>query len=131
MERSREGWTRHAPRGLFSLAAFAFISERYGTIIAALVLGGVYLVLAVAALIWLGIIRRNERREAANRAAAVGAAGLLQDPLVVSTGLEVLRALGSRKAAPLVAVLLAGGLIVASRFNAKSKPSQSGSNTDG
>jgi 4-amino-4-deoxy-L-arabinose transferase-like glycosyltransferase len=115
----------------FSLAAFVFMSERYSTIVAALVLGGAYLVLALAALIWLGIARRRERREAANQAAAVGAAGLLQDPIVVSTGLEVLRALGSRKAAPLVAVLLAGGLIAASRFSSKSKPSRSGSNADG
>jgi uncharacterized membrane protein YidH (DUF202 family) len=112
----------------FSLAAFAFMSERYNTIIAALVLGGAYLILALAAWIWLAIVRQRERREAADQGAAVGAAGLLQDPIVVSTGLELLRALGSRKAAPLVAVLLAGGLIAASRFSAKSKPSRSGSN---
>jgi hypothetical protein len=112
----------------FSLAAFAFMSERYNTIIAALVLGGAYLILALAAWIWLAIVRQRERREAADQGAAVGAAGLLQDPIVVSTGLELLRALGSRKAAPLVAVLLAGGLIAASRFSSKSKPSRSGSN---
>jgi hypothetical protein len=115
----------------FSLAAFVFMSERYGTIIASLALGGAYLVPALAALIWLGILRRRQRKEAADQAAAVSPVGLLQDPIVVSTGLEVLRALGSRKAAPLVAVLLAGGLIAASRLSSKSKPSRSGSSDGG
>ena len=116
----------------FSLAAFVFMSERYGTVIAALVLGGAYLVPALAALIWLGTLRRKQRKEAEiQAAAAVSPAGLLQDPMVVSTGLELLRALGSRKAAPLVAALLAGGLIAASRFSSKSKPSRSGSNDGG
>jgi hypothetical protein len=73
--------------------------------------------------------RLARRREEATRIAAGGAAQLLQDPVVVSTGLEVLRALGSRKATPIAAVVLAGVLIAASRFNAKSKPSQSGSKT--
>ena len=101
----------------FSLAAYALISERYNAIVASLVLGAAYLIVTLAALL---------RRKEANRDAAVGAAQLLQDPMIVSTGLEVLRLLGSRKAAPL-AVLLAGVLIAASRFDPKSKPSQSGS----
>ena len=100
-----------------SLAAYALISERYNAIVASLVLGAAYLIVTLAALL---------RRKEANRDAAVGAAQLLQDPMIVSTGLEVLRLLGSRKAAPL-AVLLAGVLIAASRFDPKSKPSQSGS----
>ena len=106
----------------FSLAAYGFISERYNAIVASLVLGGAYLVLALVALIWLRVIRQKE----AKQDAAVSAAQLLQDPMIVSTGLEILRALGSRKAAPL-AVLVAGVLIGLSRFNPKSKSSQSGS----
>jgi hypothetical protein len=114
----------------FSLAAYDFLSEKYSAMVAALVLGGAYMVLALAALIWLLIwLRLARRREEATRIAAGGAAQLLQDPVVVSTGLEVLRALGSRKATPIAAVVLAGVLIAASRFNAKSKPSQSGSKT--
>ena len=108
----------------FSLAAYALISERYNAIVASLVLGAAYLIVTLAALLWLRLLRRR----GANRdaAAAVGAAQLLQDPMIVSTALEVLKLLGSRKAAPL-AVLLAGVLIAMSRFNPKSKPSQSGS----
>ena len=108
----------------FSLAAYALISERYNAIIASLVLGAAYLIVTLAALLWLRLLRRREANRDA--AAAVGAAQLLQDPMIVSTGLEVLRLLGSRKEAPL-AVLLAGVLIAMSRFNPKSKPSQSGS----
>ena len=108
----------------FSLAAYALISERYNAIVASLVLGAAYLIVTLAALLWLRLLRRREANRDA--AAAVGAAQLLQDPMIVSTGLEVLKLLGSRKAAPL-AVLLAGVLIAMSRFNPKSKPSQSGS----
>ena len=108
----------------FSLAAYALISERYNAIVASLVLGAAYLIVTLAALLWLRLLRRREANRDA--AAAVGTAQLLQDPMIVSTGLEVLKLLGSRKAAPL-AVLLAGVLIAMSRFNPKSKPSQSGS----
>ena len=107
-----------------SLAAYALISERYNAIVASLVLGAAYLIVTLAALLWLRLLRRREANRDA--AAAVGAAQLLQDPMIVSTGLEVLKLLGSRKAAPL-AVLFAGVLIAMSRFNPKSKPSQSGS----
>ena len=108
----------------FSLAAYALIGERYNAIVASLVLGAAYLIVTLAALLWLRLLRRREANRGA--AAAVGAAQLLQDPMIVSTGLEVLKLLGSRKAAPL-AVLFAGVLIAMSRFNPKSKPSQSGS----
>jgi hypothetical protein len=108
----------------FNLAAYALISERYNAIVASLVLGGAYLVVALAAVIWLRLLRRKE----AEQDASVSAAQLLQDPMIVSTGLEILRTLGSRKAAPL-ALLLAGVLIAASKFSPKSKFSRSGSKT--
>ena len=110
--------------GFFSLAAFVFINERYDVIVASLVLGGVYLVLALAALICLRLVRSKQEP---SPAAPVGAAQLLQNPILVSTGLEVLRAIGPRKVAPLAAVVLAGVLFAASRINPKSKPSGSGS----
>ncbi|WP_024519297.1 hypothetical protein [Bradyrhizobium sp. Tv2a-2] len=109
----------------FNLAAYALISERYNAIVASLVLGGAYLVVALAALIWLRLLRRKEAEQDA-RAGATSAAQLLQDPMIVSTGLEILRTLGSRKAAPL-ALLLAGGLIAVSKFSQSSKSSRSGS----
>ena len=109
---------------VFSLAAFVFISEKYNAIVASGVLGGVYLVLALAALVWLRLVRSKEE---ASQAAAAGTAQLWQNSIVVSTGLEVLRALGPRKVAPLAAVVLAGVVLAASRTNPKSKPSRSGS----
>ena len=109
----------------FTLAAYLLLEDRYGAVIASLVLGGIYLVVVLAALVWLRLMRRRE----ADQDAAVSAAQFLQDPLIVSTGLEVLRALGSRKAAPL-AVLLAGILVVVSRFNSRAKSTQSGSKAD-
>jgi arginine exporter protein ArgO len=107
----------------FSLAAFDLISQRYNAIVASMVLGGVYLILALAALIWA---RSVSKREEAGQNAPVGAAQLLQDPVVISTGLEILRALGSRRATPFAALLLVG-VLVASRFNSKQKSSGSGS----
>jgi arginine exporter protein ArgO len=110
----------------FSMAAYALISERYSPVIASLVLGGAYAVVALAAMVWLRILRREE----ANQDAAASTAQLLQDPLILSAGLEALRAVGSRKAAPL-ALLLAGVVIAVSRLSPRSKPSQSGSKTGG
>jgi hypothetical protein len=107
----------------FSLAAFDLISQRYNAIVASMVLGGVYLILALAALIWARFV---SQREEASQNAPVGAAQLLQDPVMISTGLEILRALGSRRATPFAALLLAG-VLVASRFNSKQKSSRSGS----
>jgi hypothetical protein len=109
----------------FSLAAYSFIVEKYNAIVASLVLAAAYLVVALAALVWLRFLRR---KEASRDAASASAAQLLQDPMVVSTGLELLRVLGSRKAAP-IALLLAGVLIAVSRFNPKSRRSRSGSKT--
>ena len=107
----------------FSLAAYSFIDQRYNAIVASLVLAGAYLVVALAALIWSRLLRRSE---ASRDAATANAAQLLQDPMVVSSGLELLRILGSRKAAP-IALLLAGVLIAVSRLNPKSRPPRSGS----
>jgi hypothetical protein len=107
----------------FSLAAFDLISQRYNAIVASMILGGVYLILALAALIWA---RSVSQREEASQNAPVGAAQLLQDPVVISTGLEILKALGSRRATPFAALLLVG-VLVASRFNSKQKSSGSGS----
>jgi hypothetical protein len=113
----------------FSLAAFTSVSRTHDAIVASLVLGGGYLVLAAAVLIWMLIWLRLARRkeEEANKAAATGAAQLLQDPIVVSTGLGLLRALGSRRASPLAAALLAGVVIAASRLSSKSRRAQSNS----
>ena len=110
----------------FSLAAYTFLSERYNAIVASLVLGGAYVVLALAALAWLRLFLQKE----ANQDAAASSAQLLQDPMIMSAGLKVLRAFSSRKAAPL-AVLLTGVLIAVSRVNPKSKPSQSGTKAGG
>ena len=71
----------------FSLAAYTFVSERYNAIVASLVLGCTYAVLSLAALVWLRLIRQEE----ANQDAAASPAQLLQDPMVMSTGLEILR----------------------------------------
>jgi hypothetical protein len=111
----------------FSLAAYSFIDQKYNAIVASLVLAAAYLVVALAALVWLRLLRR---RAASPDAAPAGAAQLLQDPAVVSTGLELLRVLGSRKVAP-VALLLAGVLIAVSRLNPKSRSSRAGSKSGG
>ena len=73
----------------FSLAAFVFMSEKYNAIVASVVLGGVYLVLALTALIGLRLVGSKQE---ASPAAAVGAAQLWQNPVLVSTGLEIGRA---------------------------------------
>jgi hypothetical protein len=114
-----------------SLAAFTSISETHSVVVASLVLGGLYSAVAAAILLWLLIWLRLARRKEEAKQAAAGAAPLWQDPIIVATGLQVLRALGSRKTSPLIMALLAGVLIAASRFNSMSKRSQSDAKADG
>ncbi|HVV62599.1 MAG TPA: hypothetical protein VHD14_12670 [Pseudolabrys sp.] len=97
----------------FTIAADIWLSQRYDSLTAALILAGVYLVLALAALTVLSVTRRREveraKRELAARAAQ--SSPFWQDPRVLAAGIEVGRILGWKKGLPLAAVgLLAVGI---------------------
>jgi len=131
-----EGWLRHAEltakaKGLIpalalwgiaaaiaslaaliflSIAGYLWLSQRYDSLIAALILTGVYLLLAIACVFVLMLIRQRTIRHArAELAARARHPALWQDPRVLAAGLEFGRMVGWKKTVPLAAI----GLFVA------------------
>jgi hypothetical protein len=101
----------------FSLAAFLLLRDGYGTMRAALVMGAVYAVLALIALVVVLLLGRTK---APPPAAAPRSPPLWQDPMVITSALQVARSLGPRTIITLAAVaaFVAGILLTGS----KSKP---------
>jgi hypothetical protein len=101
----------------FSLAAFLLLRDGYGTKWAALVMGAVYAVLALIALVVVLLLGRTK---APPPAAAPRSPPLWQDPIVITSALQVARSLGPRTLITLAAVgaFVAGILLTGS----KSKP---------
>jgi len=93
-----------------SVAAYVWLASRFDSVIAGLVLGGAFLVVAgIAALAaWATRVRNRERAQLA--LAKELQAGLL-DPRILSFALEIGRTLGWRRIATLAAAgVLAAGL---------------------
>jgi len=94
------------------VAAFVWLADRYDPLIAGLILGGAFIVLALIALAVAAFTRRRnidraERELAARRAAGGG----LLDPKLLSLGLQIGQAIGWRRLATLTAAgILAAGL---------------------
>jgi hypothetical protein len=97
------------------IAAFLWLSNRYDTVIAALVLGTAFLALALMAILGCVMARRRNiehaRHELEMRRHAASMQATLLDPKLMAMGLQVGRAIGWRKLAPLAIVaLLAAGI---------------------
>jgi len=78
----------------FCAAAFLWLDGRYGAIVASLVLGGAFTVLALIAVIVVLIVRRRSPPPAPPRQGAWWA-----DPALLATVLDVSRTLGRRRVA--------------------------------
>jgi Ca2+/Na+ antiporter len=92
------------------LAVFIFLAERYGTLSAALVLGAVFFSVTVIAGVACALSHRRTVRRAELELASRSNAPWL-DPRLVGVTMQVSRAIGWRKLAPLLAVgVLAAGL---------------------
>jgi len=91
-------------------AVFILVLQSYGPVQACLAGAGVFFLLTLgAAGSYLACKRDVERRarEAAERAARSTAQSLLSDPMLLATGLQIVRAVGITRLLPLLAV---GGL---------------------
>jgi hypothetical protein len=91
-------------------AAFVFVLERYGLVEACLTGAGVFLVVTlIAAACYM--VRKNQVKARAAEAAKETAKSALQtalaDPVMVATGIQLIRAIGVKKLIPILAV---GGL---------------------
>jgi type VI protein secretion system component VasK len=94
----------------FLVAAFIGLADRYDPLTAGLVLGGVFVVVALVALIACLVIRRNNMERARRELATRSSANFL-DPKLMAMGFQIGQAIGWRRLASLAAVgLLAAGL---------------------
>jgi len=94
------------------IAAFVWLADRYDSLTAGLVLGGVFIVIALIAVIaCLVTRRRNMERARLELAARNSASASWLDPKLLGVGFQIGQAIGWRKLAALAAVgLLAAGL---------------------
>jgi putative superfamily III holin-X len=109
--------------GFLCAALFVWIESFLGTLIACLVLAGLFLLLAIVCVLVASGIRRAEARRAELRAQSMAA--LWRDPAVISAGLKLGRQLGLKRAAP---VAMLGAFVIglllsrASRRQASADP---------
>ena len=85
------------------IAAFLWVQQRYDTIIASGVVGGMFLLVAVIALISLSVARRRAaKRQARKRRKKPRAApSWLADPAILLTVFQIARSIGFGKIIPL------------------------------
>ena len=99
-------------------AAFISVLDKYGPVQACLAGAGVFLLLTMAAAVSYWAYKRELRKQAqiaAERAAKSAASSMLADPMLLATGLQIVRAVGVKRLLPILAI---GGValgILASR----------------
>jgi hypothetical protein len=96
-----------------SIAAFAWIANRYGAAAAGLALGGFYLLVSVIAVIACAAARRRTvMRARAELAASRASSSSWFDPRLLAVGVQVAQAIGWKRIIPLAAIgLLAAGMV--------------------
>lgn len=107
------------------IAAFLWVQQRYDTIIASGVVGGMFLLVALIALISMSVARRRAvKRRAREESEAAKAAppSWLADPAILLTSIQIARTIGLGKLIPLaLAGLAAFGAAGAMGKGSKSK----------
>ncbi|HEY6994581.1 MAG TPA: hypothetical protein VH397_12780 [Xanthobacteraceae bacterium] len=95
--------------GFLLVAAFLWVADRYGGLVAGLVLAGLFVLVALIAVVTCLVIRRRNMERARLELAARSSASWL-DPKLVAMGWQIGQAIGWRRIAALaaVAVLAAG-----------------------
>ena len=105
-------------------AAFVYVLQEYGLIHACLAGAAIFLIVAI---ITVAIYAAQRRRAKARMAAAAKTAShsLLADPMVVATGLQLVRAIGVKKLIPILALSgLALGLMARRANGAEDSPEE-------
>ena len=105
-------------------AAFVYVLQTWGLIEACLTGAGIFLLLALIAAIGY-VVRKNrvKARAAATAKSAVHSA--LADPMLVATGIQLVRAIGIKKLIPILAVGgLALGLLASRNTQADEAPAE-------
>ncbi|QOZ28982.1 hypothetical protein [Bradyrhizobium sp. CCBAU 51753] len=105
-------------------AAFVFVLEHYGPVEACLAGAALFFVVTLIAA-GAFMARRREMRRRAERAAKATAAAALADPVMIATGLQIVRAIGVKRLIPIIAVGgLALGLMASRSATASEEPAE-------
>jgi hypothetical protein len=96
----------------FSLGLFLWLQQEYGTISASLALGGGYAFFALVALVSVLVLTHAPAPKHEPRAAAPPPQQQWwADPVLLTTGLQVLRSLGRRSTLPLAIAAIVAGFV--------------------
>src|SRR5271154_465241 len=87
-------------------AAFVYVLQTYGLIEACLTGAGIFFVVALIG-ITVYVVRKNRARRETKETAKSALHTALADPVMVATGIQVIRAIGVKRLIPILAV---GGL---------------------
>ena len=87
-------------------AAFIAVMDVYGIVYACLAGAGIFLLAALIVIAVYAVLKRRAEARAAERA-KFAARSLLADPMLLTTGLQIVRAVGVKRLIPILAV---GGL---------------------
>lgn len=99
-------------------AAFISVLEKYGPVQACLAGAGVFFLLTLTAAASYWAYKRQLRKQAhiaAERAAKSAASSMLADPILIATGLQIVRAIGIKRLLPILAIAGVALGIMASR----------------
>ena len=83
-------------------AAFVFIFDRYGLIMACLSGAGLFFLVTLVLLIWLDALKRRAAKSKEVAKSTMQTA--LADPMVIAAGLQLVRVVGIKRLIPLVAL---------------------------
>ena len=116
----------------FSLGAFLWLRELYGTVNASLALGGAYTFVAIVAVVAILVVRR---RHPAPEPPQKPMPQWWADPMMLTAGVEVLKLVGRRRTLPLALAAVLAGFALSSVLTSRSDPSpprprSNGSGTD-
>lgn len=105
-------------------AAFVYVLQTYGLIQACLAGAGIFLLVALIAAIFYVVRKKRVKAHAAETAkSAVHTA--FADPMLVATGIQIIRAIGIKKLIPILAVGgLALGLLASRNTRADEAPAE-------
>jgi hypothetical protein len=92
--------------GFLCAALFVYLLQHYGPVAACLACAAIFFVVAlIAAAVYA--VRKRQMRERAEQMARAARQSMLTDPVVLTTGLQLVRAIGVKRLIPILAV---GGL---------------------
>ena len=84
-------------------AAFIFVLQKYGPVLACLTGAGIFFVVTMIAAICY-MVRKNQIEKHVEQAAKSTAQTMLADPMLVAAGIQIVRAIGVKKLIPILAV---------------------------